>query len=202
MFRKPEQASHGRLPLQEKAYDLKLRFYPRDLSSQTDLFYRVIESYQKHTKGHHLPPDFDIRKAHNWDEVHQAARLAETKHKKDGTRSIFGKIGRGIQRSAPAVEPWLGLIPDGDYTSVLCGGLKIAFRVRSHKSALRAFHVSRYSRSRGIYTNKESRSSKRSNRSPKLLGSPRTVWRSGRTTKLFTMQRLNYVLLSWSLSKL
>ena len=150
MLRKPEQALHGRLPLQKKAYYFKLRIYPSDLSSQTDLFYQVIESYQKSTKIHHLPPDFDIRKAHNWDEVHQAARLAEAKCKKDGTRTIFGKIGRGIQRSTPAVEPWLGLIPDGDYTSVLCGGLKIAFRVRSHKIALRAFHVSGYSRSRGI----------------------------------------------------
>ena len=131
MLRKPEQASHGRLPLQKKAYYSKLRFYPSDLSSQTDLFYQVIESYQKYTKRHHLPPDFDIRKAHNWDEVHQAARLAETKHKKDGTRSIFGKIGRAIQRSSPAVDPWLKLIPDGDYTSVLCGGLKIAFGVRA-----------------------------------------------------------------------
>ena len=162
------------------------------------MFYQVIESYQKYTKTHHLPPDFDIRKAHNWDEVQQAARLAETKYKKDGTRSIFGKIGRGIQRSTPAVEPWLELIPNGNYTSVLCGGLKIAFGVRSRKSTLQAFHVSRYPRSRVIYMNKKSRPSKRSNRSPKLLGLPRTVWRSGRTTRLFAMQLLSCILLSWN----
>ena len=173
-----------------------------DLSSQTDLFYQVIEIYRKATKGRHLPPDFDIKKAHNWDEVYQAAKLAEAKCKKDGTRSIFSKVARGIQRSAPAVEPWLGMIPDGDYTSVLCGGLKMAFRVCSRKSILLHFHVSEYSRSRAVYMNRECRSSKRSNRSPKPLGSPRTVWRSGRTTRFFMMQLLNCILQSWSQSKL
>ena len=194
MLRKAEQPLHGKLPLNSCYW--KLRSYISDLSSQTDLFYQVIEIYQKHTKGRHLPPGFDIRKAHNWDEVHQAARLAETKCKKDGTRSIFGKIGRGIQRSTPAVEPWLGLIPDGDYTSVLCGGLKIAFRVCPGKSILQPFHISGYSRSRVVYMHKESRSSIRSNRSLKPLGSPRTVWRSGRMMRLFTTQLLSCILLS------
>ena len=152
--------------------------------------------YQKSTKGRHLPPDFDIKKAHNWDEVHQAAGLAEAKCNKDGTRSIFSKVGRGVQRSAPAVEPWLSLIPDGDYTSVLCGGLKVAFSVCSRKGILQHFHVSRYSRSRAVYMNRDCRSSKHCNRSPKQLGSPRTVWRSGPTTRLSAMQLLSCILQS------
>ena len=172
------------------------------MSFQTDLFYQVIANYQKSSKGRHLAPDFDIKKAHNWDEVHQAARLAEAKCKKDGTGSIFSRIGRAIQRSAPAVEPWLGLIPDGDYTSVLCGGLKIAFGVCTRNIISQPIHISGYSRSRSIYMHRECRSSKRSGKYPKQLGSPKTVWRSGLTTRLFMMRLLSCILQSWIPSKL
>ena len=169
-----DAALHGRLPLQKNLLSLEAEApTSSDLSSETDLFYRVIEIYQKSSKGNHLPPAFDIRKAHSWDEVHQAARLAEAEWKKDGTRGIFSKIGRGIQRSTPAVEPWLGLIPDGDYTSVLCGGLKIAFGVCSRKITLEPLHILGYPRSQVKCKHKESRFSKRSNRSPGPLGSPR-----------------------------
>lgn len=39
------------------------------------------------------------------------------------------KIGRGAVETAPYIQPLLEIIPNGDYTGALCGGLKIAFGV-------------------------------------------------------------------------
>lgn len=163
---------------------------------QTDLFNYVIEIYRKSTKERHLPPDFDIRKAHNWDEVYAIAKLAKDKAKKHGVRSIFSKIGRGIERSSPAVEPWLGLIPNGNYTSALYGGLKIAFGVCSRKITMQPLHILGCFRSQIVYKHEETKSSKRFKRPPQSLGSPKTVWGSGRMTRLLTKQLLSCILLS------
>ena len=59
-----------------------------------------------------------------------AARAAEVMVNADGSKNRFRKICRATQNYAIGMKPWLDLIPNGNYTSVLCGGLKIAFGVR------------------------------------------------------------------------
>lgn len=101
------------------------------LRSQTDQFYHVIEIYQnKITKDNVLPPKFTIRGKHTWDEVFRAAKDASNESKNTrGFRRWMNTVGRGATEKAPFVEPMLALLPEGDYTGTLCGGLKLAFRV-------------------------------------------------------------------------
>lgn len=68
-----------------------------------------------------------------------AARNAEIKSSHDGSKNILRRFGRGTQKHAITISPWLDLIPNGDYTSALCGSLKIAFSVKmnSRRIAMR-----------------------------------------------------------------
>ena len=100
------------------------------VGAQTSQFFQVIDVYKKTARGDALPADFDIRGSHSWEEVMLAARNAESKSHHDGSKNLLRKFGRGTQKHANAVRPWLDLIPDGDYTSALCGSLKIAFNVQ------------------------------------------------------------------------
>ena len=112
-----------------RLYADERRFGP--LRSQTDQFYHVIETYQaKVTKDNILPPKFTIRGKHTWDEVFQAAKDASNQSKYTrGFKGWIETIGRGATEKASYVEPFLELIPNGDYTGALCGGLKLAFGV-------------------------------------------------------------------------
>ena len=112
----------------------QLMFRISGKSAPTEHFYRVIEMYRNQAKEVPFLNDFDIRKVHTWEEVFRAADLAHEKCKRDERRSVLRKLGRVAQRSAPAMSPWLELIPNGNYTSALYGGLKIVFNVRTHGS--------------------------------------------------------------------
>lgn len=112
-------------------YHLADRFSRDPLRTHTDHFYRVIEIYrQRVARNNVLPPDFDIRGKHTWDEVFQAARDA-SRHSSDtqGIRGLAKRFGRTSRDAVPYVQPMLQIIPNGDYTGALCGGLKIAFGV-------------------------------------------------------------------------
>ena len=101
------------------------------LRSQTDQFYEVIEIYQDRiTKDNILPPKFAIRGKHTWDEVFQAAKDASDQSKSTrGFKRWMKNLGRSTTETASHVKPFLELIPNGDYTGALCGGLKLAFGV-------------------------------------------------------------------------
>ena len=102
------------------------------MKAYTDHFSTVIATYKSVTKsGELLPEGFDLRKTHNWDEVFRCANDAEVRCKAEGVRNPFKRTGRVLQKAAPAMPQFLELIPNGDYTSALCGGLKIAFNVSS-----------------------------------------------------------------------
>ncbi len=84
---------------------------------------------QSKTKG--IPSKFGLHGQHSWEEVLEAAALAEEKYITDGKgkkgagRKFFRKAGD----YAPAMTPWLGLLPSDKYFSVLCGGLKLLLQV-------------------------------------------------------------------------
>lgn len=59
----------------------------------------------------------------------EVARAAEAKVDADGSKNLFRKAGRGTQKYATSMRRMIDLVPGGDYTSALCGGLKIAFDV-------------------------------------------------------------------------
>jgi len=74
----------------------------------------------------------NIRGAHSWDEVIRAARDAESQYLAEAKRGVDGNIRRFFRtmgNHAPSVTPWLQLLPDDKYFSVLCGGLKLILGV-------------------------------------------------------------------------
>ncbi|KAL8911281.1 MAG: hypothetical protein Q9171_003528 [Xanthocarpia ochracea] len=99
------------------------------LASQAEHFAQVTEAFQQTSKGKHLSSVFDIRGKHTLDEVMKVADTAEARVNAEGSKNIFRRTGRRIQNNALAMTRILELMPGGDYTSVLCGGLKIAFDV-------------------------------------------------------------------------
>ncbi|KAL8926948.1 MAG: hypothetical protein Q9172_001609 [Xanthocarpia lactea] len=99
------------------------------LDRQADHFAEVAELFQQSSKGKQLPSGFDIRGKHTLDEVMKVADAAEARVNAEGSKNIFRRTGRKIQSNALAMTHIMELMPGGDYTSVLCGGLKIAFDV-------------------------------------------------------------------------
>ncbi|KAL8857199.1 MAG: hypothetical protein Q9178_006254 [Gyalolechia marmorata] len=99
------------------------------LAFQAKHFAQVTEAFQQTSKGKHLSSSFDIRGKHTLDEVMKVADAAEARVNAEGSKNIFRRTGRRIQNNALAITRIVELMPGGDYTSVLCGGLKIAFDV-------------------------------------------------------------------------
>lgn len=90
----------------------------------------MVEIYQSTTKDKALL-EFNIRDKHSWDEVLREAQFAEQKYnrKAKGVRGIGHRIFRVVGDNAAAANPWLKVLPNDGYTSVLCGGLKLIFEV-------------------------------------------------------------------------
>ncbi|RAH41703.1 uncharacterized protein BO95DRAFT_517750 [Aspergillus brunneoviolaceus CBS 621.78] len=63
----------------------------------------------------------NITQMHSWQDVFASLREAEDHY---STSSKFRRLFRKGASRAEAVEPFLNLIPDTDYTSVVCGGIK------------------------------------------------------------------------------
>ena len=57
------------------------------------------------------------------------AELAQAKYIADGKG--IRKVFRMVSNLTPGLDPWLKLLPNGDYTSVVCGCLKLIFGVNS-----------------------------------------------------------------------
>jgi hypothetical protein len=81
-------------------------------------------------------PQLDLTSSHSWTEVEESALSAcNTFEKlaakdKERTPGFTGKLKQGFRslcRNAQAGKTLLSLVPDGDYTSPLCGGLRIIF---------------------------------------------------------------------------
>ena len=87
-----------------------------------------MDLYQKSAKEKSLQT-FNIRDQHNWDEVFVAAQQAQNEYvtKSMGVGNAVAELGD----QALALEPWLDLLPSGEYTSILCGGLKLIFKVQT-----------------------------------------------------------------------
>ena len=96
-------------------------------SLHTDQFLEVVKAYQESTKDPSIS-EFDLRGKHSWDDVLRVAKDAELTYLKKGGRGLR-KTGRIITNNSEAVMPYLRLIPNGTYTSILCGGLKLIFGV-------------------------------------------------------------------------
>lgn len=98
---------------------------------RTEDFKQIMTIYngQPVPELRHEQDRFRIRNKHSWDEVIQAANDAIERYEQDARRNILRKAGRIATDNARTAKAFLDLLPDGDYGSVLCGGLKIIYTV-------------------------------------------------------------------------
>lgn len=90
-------------------------------------FLEVMAAYQASTKDPSISA-FNLRGKHSWDDVLRVAKDAEAAYLKAGGKRLR-KAGRFISAKSEAMLPYLQLIPNGFFTSILCGGLKLVFGV-------------------------------------------------------------------------
>ncbi|KAH9828027.1 hypothetical protein Tdes44962_MAKER02577 [Teratosphaeria destructans] len=73
---------------------------------------------------------FNIRQGHHsWKSVLNTADAAAASHdaKRRGPLGIFTNVGKSIASANGFIEPALDLLPCGEYTSIVCGGIKMLF---------------------------------------------------------------------------
>lgn len=113
-------------------FPLRLMNHCADYDSDfTDDFCLLIHRYAEITGTKQSASPFNIRGVHSWDEVRQAASLAEERHLKDakGPKGSIRRFFRVTGDNAHVINPWVNLLPDDQYFSVLCGGLKLILGV-------------------------------------------------------------------------
>ena len=92
----------------------------------------ALTSFQN-TVGAKLKISVDIHQFQTWEEVEKI--IEEVKRQYEGksgamgaTRRFFDRIGK----NGGSFTAWLGLLPDGEYSSVVCGAFKLIIKVGSH----------------------------------------------------------------------
>lgn len=96
-----------------------------------------METYQDSMKDRTISV-LNLREKHSCDEVLQVARDAETIYTQAGKKGLR-RAGRFITSKSEADLPLVRLIPNENYLSVLCGGLKTVFEVKCAWYALRSW---------------------------------------------------------------
>lgn len=89
----------------------------------------ALASFQK-SVGAKLKINVDINQFQTWEEVENV--VGEVKRQYEGksgamaaTRRFFDRIGK----NGGTFTAWLGLLPDGEYSSVVCGAFKLIIKV-------------------------------------------------------------------------
>ncbi|KAJ4354144.1 uncharacterized protein N0V89_005877 [Didymosphaeria variabile] len=98
----------------------------------TDEFCNIIQQYESVLFTQARSAKINIRGAHSWDEVIRAAKDTEAAYIEEAKKGAKGAV-RGYLRQfgdySATATPWIGLLPNDKYFSVLCGGLKIVLGV-------------------------------------------------------------------------
>lgn len=86
-----------------------------------------MKAYQHSIKNSSVK-SLDLSETHSWDEVMRLVKDTEAAYLEAG-RSGLRRVGRFIGAQSESVLPYLRLIPNGFYTSIVCGGLKLIFEL-------------------------------------------------------------------------
>ena len=86
-----------------------------------------MKAYQQTLNDHNVR-SLDLSATHSWDEVMRIVKDSEAKYLEAG-RSGPRRVTRFIGAYSESVLPFLRLIPNGFYTSIICGGLRLVFEV-------------------------------------------------------------------------
>jgi len=103
----------------------------RDAKREKQRFKLAMEAYESATTGSKFKTEVTDKSVHTWDDVlTEVQRAADTYYDVSGMWGKIRKALRSFGRNSKAFEAWASLLPSGsEYLSVLCGGLKLIFRV-------------------------------------------------------------------------
>lgn len=87
----------------------------------------VMEAYQASKSGPSISA-LNLRGKHSWDDVLLVAKEAEAVYQEAGRKGLR-KVGRAITAKSELVLPYLQLIPNEFFCSIVCGGLKLVFKI-------------------------------------------------------------------------
>ena len=88
-------------------------------------FLEVMIKYQESTDDNKVR-SVDLDATHSWDEVIRSVKEKESQYLEAGR---MRRVTRLITAYSESVLPFLRLIPNGFYTSIICGGLKLIFEL-------------------------------------------------------------------------
>jgi len=116
-------------PLVLGSYHTDLIHYPFSplTHSHAAQFLEVMIAYQN-SMQESKARNIDLSGTHSWDEVMRLVKDTEDDYVKSG-RSGLRRVSRFIGDQSESVLPYLRLIPNGFYTSIICGGLKVIFEL-------------------------------------------------------------------------
>ncbi|KPI41078.1 uncharacterized protein AB675_8144 [Cyphellophora attinorum] len=103
-----------------------VQFNPQ-LEMHAQKFREIVEEY-RHSVTEKQIKDLDLSKTHSWDEVFRVVRTAQDKYIRAGQKPVR-RASRFLGRQSESVLPFLRIIPNGTYTSMICGGLKSAMHL-------------------------------------------------------------------------
>ena len=88
------------------------------------------ESVRKRTKL-----DLDVSRYQTWEEVVSIMdKVCDESEKGSGKRNAIRKFFDRLGASGPTFSAWLGLLPNGEYSSIVCGAFKLVIKVCLQKS--------------------------------------------------------------------
>ncbi|KAI1630225.1 hypothetical protein EDD37DRAFT_645943 [Exophiala viscosa] len=116
--------------LRQRAAAPKQNIFNPSTHSHAEQFLEMMKRYQYSTKDSKARP-LDLGGTHSWDEVMRLVKDAEATYLEAG-QSRLRQVGRLIGAQSESMVPFLRLIPNGFYTSIICGGLKLIFEAASN----------------------------------------------------------------------
>ena len=100
------------------------------LASTTSSFTNAVKELQRKKGDEADIKRFSLDGAHDWKEVQDIVKSAETRYfKKDSVSGKIRAMFRKIGDNGKSIQPFIGLLPDGNYKT-LCGGLTLVLTVR------------------------------------------------------------------------
>lgn len=105
----------------------------------TDHFLKALDLLKEQRKDVPGVAGFNIRGSHSWNDVLTVAGQATDHYqsKAKGFRGLLPKLGRKLGDTQPAIDGYLDMLPQGDYSSIVCGAVKLIFRATASMADVR-----------------------------------------------------------------